>query len=381
MAERPYTVLSCGMSIDGYLDSAGDERLILSNDADLDRVDEVRAGCDAILVGATTVRNDDPRLLVRDPTAGSSAVARGFEAHAPQGDGHLPGRARPERPVLHDRDAEKLVYCPSAHVAEARGPGSARSRPSSTAGGRVSMRRLSEDLHQRGVRRLMVEGGGTIHTQFLTEDSPTSCSWSSRRSSSATPRPAASSTTARSRSRPAARPTLADVRRIGEVVLLRYALSERFEEAPGDRHRPHRAATLPLRLPRRLVDARRGVVTSFDGLADAARAPGARRLGQARTPRAAGAGAQRVPHRRRARQQPVRLRPAAARVGGADRGRPAATCSTCARRVAGSGSTPSSTPTPSRTRGLDTYEANVALGYGEDERDYTVAAQMLPRSA
>jgi GTP cyclohydrolase II len=27
--------------------------------------------------------------------------------------------------------------------------------------------------------------------------------------------------------------------------------------------------------------------------------------------------------------------------------------------------------------GLDTYAANVALGYGEDERDYTVAAQML----
>src|SRR6478735_2482906 len=27
--------------------------------------------------------------------------------------------------------------------------------------------------------------------------------------------------------------------------------------------------------------------------------------------------------------------------------------------------------------GMDTYEANVALGYGEDERDYTVAAQML----
>ncbi|MCT1364126.1 MULTISPECIES: GTP cyclohydrolase II [unclassified Microbacterium] len=27
--------------------------------------------------------------------------------------------------------------------------------------------------------------------------------------------------------------------------------------------------------------------------------------------------------------------------------------------------------------GLDTYEANVALGRGEDERDYTVAAQML----
>ena len=39
MAERPYTLLSCGMSIDGYIDTATDERLVLSNDADLDRVD------------------------------------------------------------------------------------------------------------------------------------------------------------------------------------------------------------------------------------------------------------------------------------------------------------------------------------------------------
>ena len=43
MAERPYTLLSCGMSIDGYLDSAGETRLLLSNEADLDRVDAVRA--------------------------------------------------------------------------------------------------------------------------------------------------------------------------------------------------------------------------------------------------------------------------------------------------------------------------------------------------
>src|SRR5262245_65416946 len=66
MAERPYTLLSCGMSMDGYLDSAADGRLLLSNDADFDRVDAVRASCDAIMVGASTVRKDNPRLLVRD---------------------------------------------------------------------------------------------------------------------------------------------------------------------------------------------------------------------------------------------------------------------------------------------------------------------------
>ena len=58
MAERPYTVLSCCISLDGYLDGGSDQRLLLSNEADFDRVDEVRSGCDAILVGANTLRRD-----------------------------------------------------------------------------------------------------------------------------------------------------------------------------------------------------------------------------------------------------------------------------------------------------------------------------------
>jgi 5-amino-6-(5-phosphoribosylamino)uracil reductase len=48
MPDGPYTLLSCGMSIDGYLGSAAPRRLELSNDADFDRVDAVRASCDAI---------------------------------------------------------------------------------------------------------------------------------------------------------------------------------------------------------------------------------------------------------------------------------------------------------------------------------------------
>src|SRR6478609_7416111 len=65
MVDRPYVLLSCSMSIDGYLGGPSTDRLVLSNAADLDRVDAVRAGCDAILVGANTVRLDNPRLAVR----------------------------------------------------------------------------------------------------------------------------------------------------------------------------------------------------------------------------------------------------------------------------------------------------------------------------
>jgi len=66
-------------------------------------------------------------------------------------------------------ESEKLVYCARAKVGEAR----ARLGQVATVvdGGQpVDVRRMAEDLHDRGVQRLMVEGGGTMHTQFLTAD-------------------------------------------------------------------------------------------------------------------------------------------------------------------------------------------------------------------
>jgi len=125
-------------------------------------------------------------------------------------------------------DTEKVVYCASSVVAEAR------DRFGTVAivvdGGQpVDMCRISEDLYARGVRRLMVEGGGRVHTQFLTGDladelhlvvapffvgdsrAPRFVNdgrfpWNSDR-----------------------RAPLAEVRQIGDVVLLRYALSSRFQ--------------------------------------------------------------------------------------------------------------------------------------------------------
>ena len=73
--DRPYTMLSCSVSLDGYL---GDRtpRLALSNEADFDRVDEVRASCDAIMVGAVTVRTDNPGCsYARGPAATSARSA------------------------------------------------------------------------------------------------------------------------------------------------------------------------------------------------------------------------------------------------------------------------------------------------------------------
>src|SRR5258705_9957789 len=97
---HPYVLLSAAVSLDGYLDDTGPERLLLSGPADFDRVDEVRASSDAILVGAGTIRSDNPRLLVN---SAERRAARGAPGPPPP---PLKGTARgarappPAPPVL-----------------------------------------------------------------------------------------------------------------------------------------------------------------------------------------------------------------------------------------------------------------------------------------
>jgi 5-amino-6-(5-phosphoribosylamino)uracil reductase len=226
MAERPYTLLSCGISIDGYLDSATRTRLALSNNADFDRVDAVRAACDAVLVGAATVRNDNPRLLVRSPERRAERVARGQDPSPIKVT--VTEQAKLDPGVdFFTCGGEKLVYCASATAAEAR------DRLGSVAtvvdGGQpVDLRWLSEDLCARGVRRLMVEGGGTVLTQFLTEDLADELQLVIAPFFVGEPAARRLVDGGRFPWNPERRAPLAQVRQIGDVVLLRYALSPRF---------------------------------------------------------------------------------------------------------------------------------------------------------
>ncbi len=85
MTQRPYVVLSCAISLDGCLDSTGPDRLVLSGAEDLDRVDAERSAADAILVGAGTIRRDNPRLLVRAPGRGGGGGGGGGGPPPPPG--------------------------------------------------------------------------------------------------------------------------------------------------------------------------------------------------------------------------------------------------------------------------------------------------------
>ncbi len=232
---RPYLLLSCATSADGYLDDASPRRLILSGPADLDRVDEVRAGCDAILVGAQTVRNDNPRLQIRDPRRTARRAARGLPPHPARvtltATGDLDPAARFFAP-----GAPRLVYCATPALARAR----TRLGDSAVlidAGDPLSPVFMLTDLAERAGPRALVEGGARVLGDFLAAGLADELHLAVAPFFVADPaaprlnlpRPAPASAPRLNLTRPAlpnttSPMTLAGVSRVGEIALLRYLL-------------------------------------------------------------------------------------------------------------------------------------------------------------
>jgi riboflavin-specific deaminase-like protein len=164
---HPYVLLSAAVSLDGYLDDTGPDRLLLSGPADFDRVDEVRASVDAILVGAGTIRADNPRLLVNSEARRAARVAAGKPPYPLKVTVSGSGELDPDANFWHT-GGDKLVFTTDQGAQRARALGLAADVV--PLGPELDWRRLLEHLHEeRGVDRLMVEGGGRIHTQLLQQ--------------------------------------------------------------------------------------------------------------------------------------------------------------------------------------------------------------------
>jgi 5-amino-6-(5-phosphoribosylamino)uracil reductase len=161
VTDRPYVLLSAAMSVDGCIDDRTPERLVLSDAADLDRVDAERAGVDAILVGATTVRRDDPRLLVRSAERVAARVAAGRPPQPLRVVISGSGELDPGAQLFRTGDGGRVVY--TSHADRVHVPADIVDT-----GTPLDPRAVLADLHARGVQRLMVEGGTAMHTLFLT---------------------------------------------------------------------------------------------------------------------------------------------------------------------------------------------------------------------
>ena len=143
------------------------------------------------------------------------------------------GRLDPAARFFADDGAEKLVFCARGAVRRVRDRVGTVSCVVD-AGASVDMRRVGETLHDRGVRRLMVEGGGTLLTQFLTDGLADELHLVVAPLFVGDARARRVVGDGRFPWHDDHRATLAGVRRIGDVVLMRYALSGRFRPDLSD---------------------------------------------------------------------------------------------------------------------------------------------------
>ena len=216
---RPYVLLSVATSLDGHIDDTSKTRLLLSNAEDFDRVDEVRAGVDAIMIGAQTLRADNPRLIVNSPERRAKRVEDGKPEYPLKVTISRSGDLSADAKFWH-HGGSKVVYTIKESVEKLVQELGTLAAVCAVGDDDVDMGLMLDDLGERGVRRLMVEGGGTIHTAFLSQG------LADELHLAIAPIVVGEASAPRflyEENFSSARMTLLDVTQIGDVALLRYA--------------------------------------------------------------------------------------------------------------------------------------------------------------
>jgi 5-amino-6-(5-phosphoribosylamino)uracil reductase len=165
---KPYVIIKCAMSVDGYIDDTTDERLILSDEADFDRVDEERAKCDAILLGADTVRNDNPRVLIKSEERKKQRIANNKSADLRKVTITSSGNFSKNSKFFTYGESKKIVYCNEKESDRLSNELGELAEVISFKEDNVDPEFILNNLYDKGVKKLMIEGGSKILTMFLS---------------------------------------------------------------------------------------------------------------------------------------------------------------------------------------------------------------------
>ncbi|MBU6462466.1 MAG: bifunctional diaminohydroxyphosphoribosylaminopyrimidine deaminase/5-amino-6-(5-phosphoribosylamino)uracil reductase RibD [Bradyrhizobium sp.] len=165
--KRPHVILKLAVSADDKIGAAGGQRAAITGDAAKARVHLLRAQCDAILVGISTVQADDPLLTCRLPgMAGRSPVRIVLDRAL-----RLSGASR----LVHSARQTPL-WVVTSELAEASAAtklgaaGAQVIRVAPTSGSGLDLAAVLHALADRGITRLMVEGGAKVASSFVSAD-------------------------------------------------------------------------------------------------------------------------------------------------------------------------------------------------------------------
>jgi 2,5-diamino-6-(ribosylamino)-4(3H)-pyrimidinone 5'-phosphate reductase len=159
---RPFVFVNIAMSADGKISTRERRQVKISGKEDFSRVDRIKAESDAIMVGIGTVLADNPSLTVKSPDLRAGRRAAGRDEHPIRVVVDSRGRIPLDADILHKGTGKRIVavsqQAPPEKVAALGEHAAVVVAGEET----VDLAALFAELHRQGVRRLMVEGGGTL---------------------------------------------------------------------------------------------------------------------------------------------------------------------------------------------------------------------------
>ncbi len=157
--KRPQVIVNCAMSADGKIALPSRKQMRISCEADIKRMYQLRQRCDAVLVGIGTILSDDPKLTVKET--------------------YVKNPKQPLRIVLDSKGRTPLaalVLNTTAKTLIMTKKGKQQHYPGShievvscntDENGYLDIHQVLDILRKRGIKKLLVEGGGTVIWNFL----------------------------------------------------------------------------------------------------------------------------------------------------------------------------------------------------------------------
>ena len=165
---RPYVFINVAMTADGKIDTFERTGASISSQRDKERVDQLRADSDAILVGGKTLLDEDPKLTVKSEVLRSDRVARGLSPNPVKVGIVTQANIQADSTFLNAGPAGIVIFTTrqtsNAQVSFLKSRGVKVYVGDSE---RVNLPNALTTLKELGINRLMVEGGATLNFELL----------------------------------------------------------------------------------------------------------------------------------------------------------------------------------------------------------------------
>jgi 2,5-diamino-6-(ribosylamino)-4(3H)-pyrimidinone 5'-phosphate reductase len=165
---RPYVFINVAMTADGKIDTFARKGAAISSKRDKERVDQLRAESDAVMVGGRTLLDEDPKLTVKSESLREERIKRGLAPNPVKVGIVSKAEFKSHSKFLHEGGARVVIFTTPRTSREELA--SIRSQGVDVfvhEGERVDLKQMMHTLSELGIKRLMVEGGARLNFELL----------------------------------------------------------------------------------------------------------------------------------------------------------------------------------------------------------------------